>query len=191
MIENVLGFEKAELKNRGVVKEKTYSVFRQKILSNTKVWHIHGEINSPRSILLGYEHYSGQLQHIRNYVILGARDEYKNFRSNSLISLIKKRKEENNSWLDLFFSKDIYIVGLTLDFVEIDLWWLITHRARAKLEMKLPIKNAIKYYYPEKYSSKINSKLRLLEANEIIPVSIGHEHNLDYYNDVFINIKND
>ena len=48
--------------NHGVVKENLYSLFRHTHVNQTKVWHIHGEVNSPKSILLGYEQYSGQLQ---------------------------------------------------------------------------------------------------------------------------------
>ena len=36
---------------------------------------------------------------------------------------------EKKSWIDLFFTHDIYIVGLKLDTNEIDLWWLLTYRA--------------------------------------------------------------
>jgi hypothetical protein len=36
------------------------------------------------------------------------------------------------SWLDVFFRDDIHIVGLGLDYTEIDLWWALTYKARLK-----------------------------------------------------------
>jgi len=171
-IENTLGFPGSKLSNNGIVKESLYSVFRHTQVSGTRIWHVHGEINVPRTVLLGFEHYSGQLQQIRNYVVSGTENSYK-VRFPALMSRLKNRTVENNSWLDLIFTRDIHIVGLTLDFVESDLWWLITYRARRKLENKLKIGNSIFYYYPAKYESKIKPKLGLLCANEIECVPIA------------------
>ena len=132
--------------NHGVVKENQYSLFRYTHINQTKVWHIHGEVNSPKSILLGYEQYSGQLQLIRNYVVSGTGESYKNIEFPALVRLIPKNKVEGNSWLDLIFTENIYIIGLTLDFIESDLWWLITFRARLILESnKTNIQNSITY----------------------------------------------
>jgi hypothetical protein len=93
------------------------------------------------------------------------------------MSLIERGKVENNSWLDLIFTQNIHIVGLTLDFVESDLWWLITYRARKKLEKRTPksrvdINNDIKYYYPAKFESSIKQKLDILSANEVTPIAV-------------------
>lgn len=59
------------LKNTGVVVERLYSVFRRNELNGTNYWHLHGEANQPMSINLGFEHYCGQLQNMRNYVVTG------------------------------------------------------------------------------------------------------------------------
>jgi hypothetical protein len=184
-IEKIYGCENDELHNEGIVKESLYSVFRHTEIRNTKIWHIHGEINTPKSILLGNEHYGGNLQHIRNYVVQGSSTEYKSFRSPSLVSLIKKNNVKNNSWLDLFFQKDIHIVGLSLDFIELDLWWLITYRARNKLEGKIPINNKITYYYPEEYKNSMRHKLEMFRANEVSTMEIGKVHDQSYYNQLF------
>jgi hypothetical protein len=185
IIENALGFEHKDIDNKGKVKESLYSVFRHTQMNGTQIWHIHGEINSPNTILLGYEQYSGQLQHIRNYIVSGTGNIYKSFRSPSLFSLIKKGQVDSNSWLDLFFTQNIHIVGLTLDFIESDLWWLITYRARMKLEKKLPIKNSITYYYPGNFERGIQVKLEMFSANEILTEPISNEHDLSYYQKVF------
>jgi hypothetical protein len=183
VIEEALGFDNYE--NQGVVKERTYSLFRSIKKEMVRVWHIHGELGLPNSILLGYEQYSGQLQHIRNYVVSGTKEDYKNFQSRALISMIKDGTIDENSWLGLFFRQNIHIVGLSLDYTESDLWWLITFRARMKLEGRLEIKNAITYYYPKVYEADNVEKLELFNANDIELKPIEFEHNLDYYNRVF------
>jgi hypothetical protein len=171
-VENALGFTSSKLSNNGIVKENLYSVFRHTQVDGAKIWHIHGEVNVPRTILLGFEQYSGQLQQIRNYVATGTGSSYK-IQFPPLVSKLKNGKIDNSSWLDLFFTQDIHIVGLTLDFVESDLWWLFTYRARMKLERRSEIRNSIFYYFPAKLEPKIKSKLGLLCANEIECVSIA------------------
>ena len=90
---------------------------------------------------------------------------------------------------DLFLTKNVYIVGLSLDFVEIDIWWAITYRARLKLEKRLPIENSIYYYFPGKYEDSSKSKLEVLSANEIHTTKIGENHDKNYYAQVFEDIK--
>lgn len=178
-----------ELRNSGAIREKRYSVFRSKQIQNTKIWHVHGEIDNPNSILLGNEHYGGNLQHIRSYVVDGA--SYSSFKSPSLISLIKRKGIKNYSWVDLIFTRDVHIVGFTLDFIELDLWWLITYRARKKLERALPINNRLTYYYPKEYEEAIRFKLEMLEANEVSTVGIGNKHDKLYYTQVLNHIENE
>ena len=147
------------------------------------MWHIHGELNRPNSILLGYEQYSGQLQQMRNYIALGTGDAYKK-QFPPLIKQLKKGKVDNNSWLDIFFTKDIHIIGLSLDFIELDLWWLLTFRARRVLEKRFSITNKIVYYYPQSLEKKIQNKLEILRANEVKTEAYGNAHNIEYYQDV-------
>ena len=47
--------------------ESRYSVFRRRQIGNRFVWHVHGEVADPESILLGHDHYCGQLQKLRGY----------------------------------------------------------------------------------------------------------------------------
>ncbi len=167
--------------NHGVVKENLYSLFRHSHINQTKVWHIHGELNSPKSILLGYEQYSGQLQLIRNYVVSGTGESYENIEFPPLFRLIQKNKVKGNSWLDLIFTENIHIIGLTLDFIESDLWWLLTFRARLILENKISLQNSITYYFPVDYKNKIKPKLELLSANEVIITPIEENPNNEAY----------
>ena len=175
-----------DLRNVGYIKERTYNIFRHNEVNKTKVWHIHGECNIPRSITLGYEQYCGLLQQMRNYIVSGT--EYKNKEKN-LVALIKRidnNEIQEHSWLDLFFSKDIHIIGLSLDTAEIDLWWLLTYRARQMLQKDgLRVNNTIYYYHPARYKTDIyKSKLQLLEANQVKIISIDIDEKTKYYNKI-------
>lgn len=150
-------------------------------LGNKHFWHIHGDRNHLSSITLGYEHYSGYLQQMRNYIATGT--SYTNLK---LLPLIKRidtgRLTETYSWLDFFFTKDVYIFGLTLDFIEIHLWWLLTYRQRTIRSQKIPLKNQVIYFYPEKLENTIRHKLQLLNSYEIKTISISLDPNVtDYY----------
>jgi hypothetical protein len=187
-IEKSLGDSSEVLNDKGVVKQNLYNIFRHTEVNGCKVWHIHGELDRPNTILLGYEHYSGQLQQMRNYIVLGTGTAYKK-QFPPLIKQLKKGRVNNNSWLDIFFTKDIHIIGLSLDFIELDLWWLLTFRARKILEKQISITNKIVYYYPKPLDKAIQNKLEILRANEVRTEAFGKSHNIDYYRDVFDAIK--
>lgn len=87
-----------------------------------KVWHIHGEKDITRSVMLGYDQYCRYLRKIELYVLgLG---------KNHKMSMKDKRSKNDAYWVDLFFFTDVYIVGLGLGYSEIELWWLLCCRAR-------------------------------------------------------------
>ena len=174
-------------KNEGLVKEKLYSIFRKFNIGKTSYWHLHGDCNSAASINLGYEHYSGQLQQMRNYVT-----GLSNYKNNKLdrLPLINRLKAKGGlktiqSWIDLFFTKDVHIVGMTLDFVEMDLWWLLTHRTRQmNYRNRVAILNKIYYYIPQVYVAPSKFKLDLLKVNGVEVVEISQPHGLAYYEEV-------
>lgn len=114
-------------------RENKYSVFRRRLAGNTFVWHIHGEVDSPNTITLGYDQYSGYLQKLRGYATAD--------REATNGSPFKAGKSDFDtvegsvySWLDVFLRDDIHIVGLGLDYTEIDLWWALTYKARKKAQ---------------------------------------------------------
>ncbi len=179
------------LKNEGVVKENIYSVFRHYTFDTHIIWHIHGDSNYPSSIALGYEHYSGYLQQMRNYIASGTGLSYKNFQPDPLMKRLKSGNPlESYSWLDFFFQNDVYIIGLTLDFIEIHLWWLLTFRQRAILTSELNIKNKIFYFYPNTLANKIEHKLQLLKSYGIIPFSCksSSRNEMSFYKNVLAEI---
>ena len=132
---SVGGLNKAKITSE--IKETRYSLFRRKEINGVNIWHIHGELGRRRAsetIMLGQEQYGGYMQHMRNYIISG-RDELKSVRYR--MENGDKKIKDIKSWVDLFFSKDIYIYGFGLDFSEYPLWWLLSFRHRKKFHKKL------------------------------------------------------
>lgn len=121
--------------------ETKYSLYRFEEHMGKMFYHIHGEANMPNSLCLGYEHYAAYLSKMREY--LKAPPEV-----SEKISGINWSKK--HSWVDLFFTHDVYIVGLTLETNEIDLWWLMTYRAflyySNDSELKEKMKNQVKIF---------------------------------------------
>ena len=75
-LEQCLTDSQRTITNKGLIKEQVYNLFRYHKIENRNIWHIHGSQLSPKSITLGYEHYSGFLQQMRNYVASGTRGAY-------------------------------------------------------------------------------------------------------------------
>ncbi|RFS23305.1 hypothetical protein DVR12_09805 [Chitinophaga silvatica] len=179
------------IENTSIITEKFYSIFRRYQVGPTTYWHIHGDCLNPMSINLGFEHYGGQLQLMRNYVVSGTFYSSKDVPKASLLRRIHTHQVFYHSWIDLFFTKDIHIFGLSLDFVETDLWWLLTYRARQKFHHKnIPIPNRIYYYIPEEYVAVSQFKLELLTANDVTVVSLPSESKMEYYESIIQIIRN-
>jgi hypothetical protein len=177
--------EDDDASNEGVVRERRYGLFRRFKLPRHMVWHIHGDHKQPETIMLGYEHYSGYLERMRSYVTSAPRYE-----KNSIAPLVKRLKSSDSrvySWIDFFFQSKVYIVGLTLDFSEMHLWWLLTYRARMRADKKTRglVRNSIFYIYPATAAKGERQKLELLEktgvVNVAIPMSAGQWK--QYYSD--------
>ncbi len=172
------------IQNVGIIKESKYSVFRHNVLNDKNFWHIHGEINVPNSITLGFEHYGGQLQQFRNYTVTGT--SYKSKEIETLYNQLKNNSLKYHSWIDYFFKDEIHIIGLRLGYEESDLWWLLTIRARYMYE-KFNVENRIFYYCPENY--KDNGKHEIMEATNIEPVYLAGE-GLEFYENLIQRINN-
>ena len=175
------------LENSAEIKETKYSLFRKNKLENKCFWHIHGEINVPLSITLGYEHYGGQIQQSRDYIVTGKKhtDPSKNkppLRKQILDGVIDK-----SSWINFFFQDEVHILGLKLGYEETDLWWLLNSRARFFKENSLENKSRVIYYCPSGF--KDDQKTEIMNAWDIETVFIDLV-GLDYYMEVIKRINN-
>lgn len=176
--------------HHSLINERFYSIFRKYQMDEINYWHIHGDCLNPMSINLGFEHYGGQLQLMRNYVVSGTMYSSARVPKVSLLRRIRSHQVYYHSWLDLFFTKDIHIFGLSLDFVETDLWWLLTYRARQKFHHNnIPVTNHLYYYIPEEYTAAARFKLELLGANDVTVISLPGKDKLAYYQAVLQQIS--
>jgi len=190
-LEKVLTDNIKNLKNSGYIKESLYNIFRIYKINDYNFWHIHGSELAPNTITLGYEHYSGYLQQMRNYVVTGTKGNYRKKDFLPLHTRFNENSINHESWIDYFFTHKIDILGLKLDFVEMDLWWLLTYRSRARVSNKIKSANIIRYFYPKKYESESKHKLELLNANGIItiPIIMYDNDRIKYYKKVLKYIK--
>lgn len=150
-----------------------YSIFRNRMAGSTRVWHLHGEISEPRSILLGYDHYTGALQRMRQYLKATYRGRSSPFKAG-----ISKFEHESipYSWIDVFLRDDIEILGLGLDYSEIDVWWALTYKNHLK-RRGWPVGKTRYWAIEPKKSYAGDAKYPLLKA---LDVSVKH---IDVEND--------
>lgn len=114
---------------------------------NIVFWPIHGDYRKYSTMMFGFDHYCSSLVTLGNYMREGQTRNggyydsnmykgYKRTKSNSsYLFYSMRRREQMNSrafeikfWSDLFFLTDVHIIGLGMDFTEIDLWWILNRR---------------------------------------------------------------
>lgn len=178
--------------------EDVYSIRRLKRISNTRqtkkhFWQIHGEIRKPATIMLGLDHYCGEIGKIDSYIKGNYRyTENKETKIEpSIADKLRKKNFRDLSWIDLFFNSNIHIIGFSFDYSEIDLWWIINKRARLKKsDLGTHIKNEIIFYCDE-INEHLHGVLKSMEVKvEIIPSSKGRSKFDDYYKNL-IKVLND
>ena len=152
--------------------EKVYSIRRNLDFGDTKIWHIHGELDNPKSIQLGLDHYSGYIAKIDAYI--KGNYEYSKNKETIKVKTIEEKLEnsiyDKVSWIELFFNTNIHILGLGLDYSEIDLWWILNKRAR--LMINNSIQNRIIFY-----TDKIDEEKKGLLKSFNIEVQIINKFN--------------
>lgn len=131
--------------------ETKYSLFRrQGGQGRQTVWHIHGEAAAPETILLGHDHYVRYSGRIQEYLrpSTGGIPDPESWRVTDAVSPLSAgiadfealeptpKGYPRYSWVDLFLARELHIVGLSMHFSEIVLWWLLTVRARREEQQK-------------------------------------------------------
>lgn len=172
------------------IRETKYSLFRHFNANGKRFWHLHGDIQKPSSITLGFEHYGGQLQRLRNYMATGTDYADKTMPKHPFV--VRFRRNTNlklYSWAELFFTQHVHILGLGLDFVETDLWWLLTFRSRTIHQGKIAVANTIYYYSPESRKEKDRAKLDLMKAMGVEVVFIDENNKETYYQRVIDRVE--
>lgn len=87
------------------------------------IWHIHGELRRPSSLVLSHDEYARLVHEILAYN-KSNRNRY-----------VKERNELRfQTWIDYLILGDVYILGLGMDYAEFDLWWLLGRRLRERCD---------------------------------------------------------
>jgi hypothetical protein len=144
-------------KNANLMREGTYSAYRRARIGEQFVWHIHGEANAPRSVLLGVHQYAGYLQKLRTYLTVSPK-----------VSPFQRQDLEFDqsdkvfSWADLFLRDNVHIIGLTLDYVETHLWWLIAYKRRLKASGRRCGTTTYYYFYDADEAAPLPQRIEML-----------------------------
>lgn len=175
-----------DLRPTDTFKESRYSLFRCYGKGSSKcVWHIHGDIHRSNSLTLGHDHYSGQLQKLRNFMgggvdVGGQRISFREIERHNTIA----------SWVSLFFCRDVHIVGLGMDYSEIDLWWLLVHKVRAGNINRYVGKIVYWDIRDEKPKTKMeNSMLKLLNGFGVKVQEVSGRTYLDAYHSAVLKLR--
>ena len=134
------------------VLERIYSIrrnysYRKDKIQEIQIWHIHGDADHPISIMLGYDHYCGAIGKIDSYI--KGRYKYPKDKYEKLPSIAERLNGNDKftySWIDLFFTNNIHIIGFGLDYSELDIWWILNKRMRFIKDEEININNKIYFY---------------------------------------------
>ncbi len=126
-----------------------------KVNTDYRIWHIHGEAARPSSMILGHYYYGKLLSKIQQYI-------------STFMTRYKGCEKHGNgfiphSWIDYFMLGNVYVVGMGLDFSEMDLWWLINCKKRN-------MKNQGKIYF---YEANLDKEDKL--ATKMLAETYGME----------------
>lgn len=170
-------------------KEIKYSLFRHFKLKGKRFWHIHGEINNPDSICLGYDHYCTYLSKIISHLTQPMANICK---KPFLKYLLEGGSSIQDSWPLFFFTHDIFIFGLTMSFLEMDLWWMLSFRAKFATENpQYKISNQIHYFYAVHSNNVDDEQISLLESIgiELHPIPLVRKNWMKMYENILANIR--
>lgn len=172
--------------------ENTYSLRRCTTLSDEKtekkIWNIHGEIASPKTIMLGLNQYCGSVGRISEY--LSGKYTYSVKKQEQVLPSIQSRLRDGIadpfSWIDLFFISDIFILGFGLLYEEIDLWWILTRRKRL-IRQGAYLHNHV--YYCGTVPPGKRQLLSAMDVEVIEPNNMQKEYSKQYYHSLLALIE--
>ena len=100
-------------------REKQFGLYKRFEVNGRAVWHIHGDLLAPRSVIMGQYSYGKALREYQNYIAAFMR----RYRAAPDAFL-------SRGWLDDFMLGDVHILGLGMGIAETDLWWLLNCKKR-------------------------------------------------------------
>lgn len=157
--------------------EDIYALFQYYQLPDAPpIWHIHGDLTQPDSMILGHYYYGNAISRLHHY-------------SKSFTKKIEDSDSRYTpkSWVDYFLLGDVYIVGLGMDYSESDLWWLVNcKKIFGKGFVRLYFATDEKLKVPQEripYIRKCLAKELLCEAYNVdyMPESLETDDYINYY----------
>lgn len=156
-----------------------------------EIHHIHGELNYYRSVCLGITKY---VDNLTKTVELLSRDK------NQVpgINLQKSIAEEvfcqsgwRQTWAELLFNTNIYIVGLGLSESELDLWWLLARRSQLLSydNLRSKINNQIYYFLLSTDDFPVDASNLKALGIKIKPLTVINDDWRDAYRNVWKDIR--
>lgn len=158
---------------------------------------------------MGYDQYCGGLSKMDDWV----KGSYKI--DNKPIKAIHSRfpntahKDTIKSWIDLFFTSNVHIIGYSMPFDEIDLWWLLDKRKRLIWEGRMATYGTIRFYDAvlkskkkkndkDKCQEKENKEKRIAKYKLLDILDVRHKFQglndkkefADYYKHILADIQN-
>lgn len=93
-----------------------------------RIWHLHGDLFAPSSIVMGHYYYGKAVRCI----------------GDRIRALMKSGELRNRdvpfaaqSWVDLFLTSDVHVIGFGAHLSEFDFWWLLCEKKRLFPETKV------------------------------------------------------
>lgn len=178
-------------KNNDIVSEEIYSIRTYKEFENremnhlVKLWKIHGDVDRIKSMTLGFDQYGGALWRLNDYLKGTYSPRQGVICKTPMIDKCRSQEFDGISWVELLFRTNVYIVGLGMDFSEIDIWWLFNKRIRIKNQIS-QIQNHIFYLYNKLYDNRKD----IFEALNAFQIEcIGIESDENYINKIFEQVR--
>lgn len=180
--------------------EKAYNLFRRRCVNSKYVWHIHGELNKPNSVMLGHDKYVESCSRVRRYADHYLGVPFKHLGKLKAIFRDPQGKiveTKPHSWVDLFMLSEVHIVGLDFNFAETDLWYLISQKRRLKeYKRRHPLLDKYKIFFHA--FEKANDDNWRIQRNQILS-SLGvkiesykviNDNYFNAWNEVLRKLKN-
>lgn len=130
-----------------------YFLLKDSKQNQHQIWHIHGEAALSSTMIIGHYYYGYLLSRLQSYS--------GNFMARYKASLRSQNGYICHSWMDYIMLGNIYVVGLGMDFSEMDLWWLVNCKKRncdnlSKIELYKPDASPELRMLADAYGVKIN-----------------------------------